>query len=410
MSSAPPPSPPPGFSDPFECAGASHVVEDSSNSACCVVLYLGTAGAQCEPVPIWDITNSFGNPDGDLADVFYGLTTPQLCGYVRTGFAPRFDNHPELGSPEDATKSSLGSTSNNGAIRVGTYIHPTCPSWVASPPPLPDPPPPPNVVPATSTASPPPLDDASSSPVADSDQAKVATASPPPLPPPPPPETATEKSSRLRSFAITFVTFIAIFSCLACLFWRWHKRRHGHASDHEFFARSASVIEEKVSATRKVRRTPSVVAAARANEAVPSCRESVPTATPSCGVVPSTGAVNLCTGAVNLCTSSSASLDGEEEDGGDDEELGRRDEELAREELAREERIRAAAARAGETHVEAGYGDAFGGVGGDGDEAEGGEADGGRERVRGRPSVLAAARAHDVTTANAPAGGGSDSP
>ena len=143
------PAPPPIPSRPVIVSAPSPPVDDASTfggitgcgdgTYCCVAIYRGAAGEQCEAVPVWDLS-SWNHPGGSF------VQASSLCGSVRTGWLARSSSHashnPEAGS------SLLG-----GGVRVGSFVHPACSAAVPpSPQPvhLDEPPPPP------SSPSPPP--------------------------------------------------------------------------------------------------------------------------------------------------------------------------------------------------------------------------------------------------------------
>jgi len=136
----PPPPPPPPPPSPFgiaACAGAS---------ACCVVIFRGASGAQCNNVPVWDLSG-WSHPGGS------DVTASSLCGTVRFGWLSRTSSHASSQDPETDAASLTG-----GGQRVGSYRDPACPA--SSPPPfsfLPSPsPPPPSPSPPPPSPSPPP--------------------------------------------------------------------------------------------------------------------------------------------------------------------------------------------------------------------------------------------------------------
>ncbi len=147
---SPMPSPPPPFSDLAACAAPG---------ACCVVLYRGAPGAQCDAVPVWDLS-SWGHPGGDF------ITAASLCGTVRHRWLQRSSSHSTSQDPETDAMSLDG-----GGRRIGYHRDVACPP--APPPPSPPPPPPP---------SPPPPPPPPPSP---------PPPPPPPLPPPPTPPSPT---------------------------------------------------------------------------------------------------------------------------------------------------------------------------------------------------------------------------
>ena len=121
----PRPPPPPPAPSPFgiaACAGAS---------ACCVVIFRGASGAQCNNVPVWDLSG-WTHPGGSF------VTAASLCGTVRFGWLSR-GSHGSSQDPEIDAASLSG-----GGQRVGSYRDPACPAAPSSspspPPPSPSPP------------------------------------------------------------------------------------------------------------------------------------------------------------------------------------------------------------------------------------------------------------------------------
>lgn len=106
-SPSPPASPPalPGVTSPTQC----------DDSMCCVVIYEGARGAQCNPVPIWDFT-SWVHPGGPF------VQASALCGQVRYDWLAKDGNHGGDAQPEDLSKTSFA----GGAVRVGTFVDPDC--------------------------------------------------------------------------------------------------------------------------------------------------------------------------------------------------------------------------------------------------------------------------------------------
>jgi len=84
--------------------------------ACCVVLYKGGKGAQCDPVPIWDFTE-WRHPGGS----FVNLASNQLCGSVKYNWKSKTFAHSRV-NPE------AGTNLKGGAVKVGTYTDPSCPT------------------------------------------------------------------------------------------------------------------------------------------------------------------------------------------------------------------------------------------------------------------------------------------
>jgi hypothetical protein len=111
-----PPAPPasPGYSDPSQCPSGQ----------CCTVIFKGVAGAQCNPVPIWDFS-SWTHPGGDI------FTKSRLCGNVRYSWLGYSNSHGTCDSasfcdPEADVNTLDGFTDAGDATRVGTYLDPAC--------------------------------------------------------------------------------------------------------------------------------------------------------------------------------------------------------------------------------------------------------------------------------------------
>ena len=164
--SPPPPSPsllpPPPPPSPFgiaACAGAR---------GCCVVIFRGASGAQCNDVPVWDLS-SWSHPGGSI------VAAASLCGTVRINWLDRTSSHASSQDPETDAASLSG-----GGQRVGYYRDPACP---AAPSSLASPPPP---SPSPSASPPPPFSFLPSpSPPPPSPSPPPPRPPPPPLPPPP---------------------------------------------------------------------------------------------------------------------------------------------------------------------------------------------------------------------------------
>ena len=110
--SPPPPSPsllpPPPPPSPFgiaACAGAR---------GCCVVIFRGASGAQCNDVPVWDLSG-WTHPGGG------NVRATSLCGTVRKNWQSRSSSHGSSQNPETDAASL-----NGGGQRVGYYRDPTC--------------------------------------------------------------------------------------------------------------------------------------------------------------------------------------------------------------------------------------------------------------------------------------------
>ena len=114
--SAPLPPVLPGYTDPAQC--------NDVPGKCCTVIYKGDAGAQCNPVPIWDFTD-WTHPGGNI------FTKARLCGSVRYNWLSRSSSHGVCDSasfcnPEADVSTLDGFTDAGDATRVGTYVDPHC--------------------------------------------------------------------------------------------------------------------------------------------------------------------------------------------------------------------------------------------------------------------------------------------
>lgn len=88
----------------------------SRTYSCCVVIYRGARGANCAPVPIWDLS-TWVHPGGSF------ITSSMLCNTVRYSWFERGQHATQM-DPEDASQESL----TGGGIKVGEFIDPTCTS------------------------------------------------------------------------------------------------------------------------------------------------------------------------------------------------------------------------------------------------------------------------------------------
>lgn len=81
---------------------------------CCIVLYNGDAGDQCDRVPIWDVTE-WTHPGGSF------VRASNLCGNVLHNWQSKAKSH-EAFNPEDRSLATLP----GGARGVGSFLDPVC--------------------------------------------------------------------------------------------------------------------------------------------------------------------------------------------------------------------------------------------------------------------------------------------
>ena len=100
-----PPSPPPAISDPANCP-----------SGCCTVLYTGSPGEKCMPVPIWDFS-SWSHPGGGSVTT----VTHSLCGAVKFNWWDKGSH-----ASHDPYHTATFTSASGGATYVGDYMDPAC--------------------------------------------------------------------------------------------------------------------------------------------------------------------------------------------------------------------------------------------------------------------------------------------
>jgi subtilisin family serine protease len=125
----PPPSPPPR-SPPPAPPPITDATQCTSFNLCCVIIYNHASGVQCQPVPIFDLTNW-------TAPTSNSLNLENRCGetiYDWLTYNLNWDFDPETST-----------TIPDGGVQVGFHVDPICPS-PSPPPPLPPHPPPPRTV------------------------------------------------------------------------------------------------------------------------------------------------------------------------------------------------------------------------------------------------------------------------
>jgi hypothetical protein len=86
-------------------------------SDCCVVIFRGAAGEECDPVSLWDFTN-WVHPGGAF------VQASMLCGTVRYSWLTRSGQHVLQVDPQDTTLTTL----TGGAVKVGEFVDPACSS------------------------------------------------------------------------------------------------------------------------------------------------------------------------------------------------------------------------------------------------------------------------------------------
>ena len=99
-----------GVTEPSQCAAAR----------CCVVLYKGAAGANCNPVPIWDFAG-WVHPGGDF------VSASSMCTSVRYDWLAMNGNHGQCDTSQncDPEADVWDQPFLGGAQRVGTYVETT---------------------------------------------------------------------------------------------------------------------------------------------------------------------------------------------------------------------------------------------------------------------------------------------
>ena len=81
-----------------------------------MVLYKGAEGAQCAPVPIWDISE-WTHPGGGDIKRTEGADGNSMCGTIRFNWLNKAGSHSSQGvNPESGTSLS------GGATKVGEYV------------------------------------------------------------------------------------------------------------------------------------------------------------------------------------------------------------------------------------------------------------------------------------------------
>ena len=79
-----------------------------------MVIFRGASGAQCNDVPVWDLS-SWSHPGGSI------VAAASLCGTVRINWLDRTSSHASSQDPETDAASLSG-----GGQRVGYYRDPAC--------------------------------------------------------------------------------------------------------------------------------------------------------------------------------------------------------------------------------------------------------------------------------------------
>ena len=139
-----PPPPPPPFVRPPLIPGAQSLPFGiaACASRCCVVIYQGTAGDNCNPVPVWDLP-SWNHPGGPFV-----MASPSRCGRVLYDWLSKSPAHQSYVANDDFADPESGPSLVGGGRQVGSYIDP----YLCVPPsapyvaPPPSPPPPPGMM------------------------------------------------------------------------------------------------------------------------------------------------------------------------------------------------------------------------------------------------------------------------
>ena len=114
-------------------ANLTHPSQCAALGRCCTVIFKGAHGDQCEPVPIWDMTD-WVHPGNDVMTVL----PSSLCGTVRYNWLSKNGGHDCYDQPtptsncdpeaEHPMLSGYGGIAANSATRIGTYTstHANC--------------------------------------------------------------------------------------------------------------------------------------------------------------------------------------------------------------------------------------------------------------------------------------------
>ena len=139
-----PPPPPPYARPPVVPGGAALPFGISAcASRCCVVIYQGAPGEQCNAVPVWDLSN-WNHPGGPFV-----MAAPSRCGRVLYNWLSRSPSHQSYIASDELANPETGPSLVGGGMQVGSYIDPyLCvpPSAPLPPSPPPSPPPPPGTM------------------------------------------------------------------------------------------------------------------------------------------------------------------------------------------------------------------------------------------------------------------------